>query len=280
MDRRPQVTASSPRIDLDKVAALIREVAAVEILPRFRNLKEGDTRQKSPGDFVTIADESAELALTPGLIALLPGSVVVGEEATAKDSAVMNALAGDAPVWVVDPIDGTGNFAGGNEGFVSMLALIQADDVLASWIYHPVTGEMTIAEKGGGVVIDGRRMAAFQPASDPKGVLAYGSRGVPGIASLVDKRRNRLNQVKSSRAAGIDYVRMAKGEIEFTFFSGIMPWDHAPGAMVIRELGGHIAYIRGDETYRPSQALSAAGILSATSHATWRDVHDKLFGEG
>ncbi len=268
-----------PRVNKEAVADLIREVAAAEILPRFRNLKEGDTRQKSPGDFVTIADESAELALTPGLLAILPGSVVVGEEATAKNPDVMKALAGTAPVWVVDPIDGTGNFASGNEGFVSMLALIQGDDVLASWIFHPVTGQMTIALKGEGVTIDGREIAPFKPVAEPKGVLAYGSRGVPGIAELVDQRRARLNQVKSSRAAGIDYVRMAQGEIDFTYFSGIMPWDHAPGAMVIRELGGHIGYIRGDESYRPSQALQAAGILAAISHDTWRDVHSKLFGE-
>jgi fructose-1,6-bisphosphatase/inositol monophosphatase family enzyme len=268
-----------PRVNKEAVADLIREVAAAEILPRFRNLKEGDTRQKSPGDFVTIADESAELALTPGLLAILPGSVVVGEEATAKNPDVMKALAGTAPVWVVDPIDGTGNFASGNEGFVSMLALIQGDDVLASWIFHPVTGQMTIALKGEGVTIDGREIAPFKPVAEPKGVLAYGSRGVPGIAELVDQRRARLNQVKSSRAAGIDYVRMAQGEIDFTYFSGIMPWDHAPGAMVIRELGGHIGYIRGDESYRPSQALQAAGILAAISPDTWRDVHSKLFGE-
>ncbi|WP_374382760.1 inositol monophosphatase [Dongia sp.] len=273
------MSASLPHVDPVKVADLIREVASVEILPRFRNLKEGDTRQKSPGDFVTIADESAEIALTPLLLDLLPGSVVVGEEATAKDPAVMQALAGAAPVWVVDPIDGTGNFAAGREGFVSMLALIQADDILASWIYHPVTGEMTIAEKGGGVTIDDRRIVPFAPTETPKGILAYGVRGAPGIAAQVDKRRDRLHQVKSARAAGIDYVRMAKGEIDFTFFSGIMPWDHAPGAMIIRELGGHIAYIKGDETYRPSQALAAAGILSATSHATWRNVHETLFGD-
>jgi fructose-1,6-bisphosphatase/inositol monophosphatase family enzyme len=272
-------TSMHPRVDNKAVADLIREVAAVEILPRFRNLKEGDTRQKSPGDFVTIADESAELALTPGLLAILPGSVVVGEEATAKNPDVMKALAGTAPVWVVDPIDGTGNFASGNEGFVSMLALIQGDDVLASWIFHPVTGQMTIALKGEGVTIDGREIAPFKPVAEPKGVLAYGSRGVPGIAELVDQRRARLNQVKSSRAAGIDYVRLAQGEIDFTFFSGIMPWDHAPGAMVIRELGGHIGYIRGDESYRPSQALQAAGILAASSPGIWRDVHSKLFGE-
>ena len=158
------MTGTPPHVDREAVAALIRQVAAVEILPRFRNLKEGDMRQKSPGDFVTIADESAELALTPGLLRILPGSVVVGEEATAKNPAVLNALAGAAPVWVVDPIDGTGNFASGKEGFVSMLALILADDVLASWIYHPVSGQMTIAAKGAGVTIDGR--SSLQPESD------------------------------------------------------------------------------------------------------------------
>lgn len=272
------LTGEHPRIDRDAVADLIRQVAAAEILPRFRNLKEGDTRQKSPGDFVTIADESAELALTPGLLKLLPGSVVVGEEATAKNPDVMKALAGSAPVWVVDPIDGTGNFASGKEGFVSMLALIQADDVLASWIYHPISGQMTIAEKGGGVTIDGKAIARFPaPVAEPKGVLAYGSRGVPGIAALVDRRRDRVTQIKSARAAGIDYVRMAQGELDFTFFSGIMPWDHAPGAMIIRELGGHIGYIRADESYRPSQALDAAGILAANSRSVWRDIHSRLF---
>ncbi|MBL8710304.1 MAG: inositol monophosphatase [Rhodospirillaceae bacterium] len=265
-------------LDSETVADLIRRVAAAEILPRFRNLKDGETRQKSPGDFVTIADESAELALTPELLRILPGSVVVGEEATAKNPDVMRALADPAPVWVVDPIDGTGNFASGQEGFVSMLALIQADDVLASWIYHPVSGEMTMARKGAGVTIDGRRIDPFAaPPREAQGVLAYGQRGAPGIAQMVDRRRGAVTQVKSSRAAGIDYVRMAKGEIDFTFFSGIMPWDHAPGAMIVRELGGQIGYIRADGLYRPSQALSAAGILSANSRDVWRDVHDRLF---
>lgn len=264
-------------VDPARVATLLRDIAVAEILPRFRNLKEGETRQKSPGDFVTIADESAELAITPQLMALLPGSVVVGEEATAKTPGIIDALAGTAPVWVVDPIDGTGNFAAGKEGFVSMLALVQADDILASWIHHPVSGEMTIAVKGGGVTIDGRPAARFSPVREPEGVLAYGQRGVPGIAQMVDRRRDRVAQVKSSRAAGIDYVRMAKGEIDFTFFSGIMPWDHAPGAVIVRELGGHTGYIRADGSYRPSQALQAAGILSASSLDTWRDIHHRLF---
>lgn len=268
----------SIEFDTGKVADLLRRIAEVEILPRFRNLKEGDTRQKSPGDYVTIADETAELAITPELMKLLPGSVVVGEEATAENPNIMQALAEPAPVWVVDPIDGTGNFASGQEGFVSMLALVLADDILASWIYHPVSGEMTIARKGAGVTINDRPVARFTPpATDAKGILAYGQRGAPGIAQMVDRRRASVTQVKSARAAGIDYVRMAKGEIDFAFFSGIMPWDHAPGAMIVRELGGHIGYIRADESYRPSLALTSTGILSATSRNIWRDIHDRLF---
>jgi fructose-1,6-bisphosphatase/inositol monophosphatase family enzyme len=97
---------------------------------------------------------------------------------------------------------------------------------------------------------------------------------------MVEQRRGRVRQAKSSRAAGIDYVRLAKREIDFTFFSGIMPWDHAPGSLVVTALGGQAGYIRGDEVYRPSVALQATGILSARDRATWRDVHMKLFEDG
>lgn len=265
-------------IDLERVANVIRDVAEVEILPRFRNLKAGDTREKSPGDYVTIADESAEIALASRLMDLLPGSVVVGEEATAKDPTVMNALAEIAPAWVIDPIDGTANFAAGREGFVCMLALVQADDILASWIYHPISKQMTMAEQGSGVFINGAKANSFIPTELPKGVLAYGMRGVAGIAEQIDMQRHRLNQVKSARSAGIDYVRMAKGEIDFTFFSGVMPWDHAPGALIIRELGGQISYVKSDGTYKPSQAYSRAGVLSATNSKLWHSTHEILFG--
>src|SRR5437879_2711858 len=109
-------------VDLERVTGLIEETAALEILPRFRKLAAGDIREKEPGDLVTVADEAAEARLTPLLTALLPGSLVLGEEAAAADPKLLNRLLGDHPVWVIDPVDGTGNFAAGRPAFAVMVA--------------------------------------------------------------------------------------------------------------------------------------------------------------
>src|SRR5215475_5254326 len=100
-------------LDLARVTSLIEETAGAEILPRFRKLAAGEIREKTPGDFVTVADEAAEARLTPLLSALLPGSLVLGEEAAAADATLLDRLFDTQPVWVIDPVDGTSNFAEG-----------------------------------------------------------------------------------------------------------------------------------------------------------------------
>src|SRR3954454_4482460 len=140
-------------------AKLLREIALVEVLRRFRQLQKHEIREKSPGDFVTIADEAMEAALAPKLAALLPGSLLVGEEDCARDPSVMRRLASDQPVWVIDPVDGTANFAEGKEQFCSMMALIERDQVLGGWIYDPVTDTTSYAVKGGGAWSAGHRLA-------------------------------------------------------------------------------------------------------------------------
>src|SRR5229473_1330313 len=77
-------------VDSEKVRRLIAEVADEEVMPRFEKLETGDISEKSPGDFVTIADVASERRLTPALRDLLPGSLVVGEEAVAADPAVLD----------------------------------------------------------------------------------------------------------------------------------------------------------------------------------------------
>src|SRR4030095_3156841 len=106
--------------DADRVTRLIQEAAAAEIMPRFRQLAAGDVREKAPGDLVTVADEAVEARLAPALEALLPGSVVVGEEAAAADPNLLNRLFDDQPVWIIDPVDGTSNFAEGRPAFAVM----------------------------------------------------------------------------------------------------------------------------------------------------------------
>jgi fructose-1,6-bisphosphatase/inositol monophosphatase family enzyme len=266
--------APDPRI----VAELMREIALVEVLPRFRQLARHEIREKSPGDFVTVADEAMEAALAPRLAALMPGSLLVGEEDCARDPDVMHRLASDQPIWVIDPVDGTANFAAGREGFCVMLALLERDEVLAGWIYDPLTDQSSYAVRGGGAWHDGRRMTAPTTDNAYRGVLAVGFKGDKAVAQRVQKRRDRVHQVKSVRCAGIEYLRLARGEVDFLMFTGTMPWDHAPGAAIIQELGGHISYLDG-RGYRPSAALEAGGILAARDRATWEEAHRRLLAD-
>src|SRR5919108_1322934 len=164
-----------PSIDVNAVAALIAEVAAEEIQPRFRNLATHEQREKAPGDIVTIADERAEAALTPRLIDLVPGSIVIGEEAAAKDPELVRRLSKDQVAWIVDPVDGTANFAEGKAVFCSMVALVRGDELIASWIHLPTTGQTAIAERGAGATFDGARIPILARTSDAlAGVVGVG----------------------------------------------------------------------------------------------------------
>ncbi|CAM5267068.1 3'(2'),5'-bisphosphate nucleotidase CysQ [Streptomyces badius] len=119
---------------LAEVEAAVRAAAAAEIVPRHRKLAAHEIIEKSgPHDLVTAADRLAEEHLTAALTKLLPGSVVVGEESVHADPAVYDALGGDAPVWIVDPVDGTRQFVRGEAGFCTLVALAQHGEIHASW---------------------------------------------------------------------------------------------------------------------------------------------------
>jgi fructose-1,6-bisphosphatase/inositol monophosphatase family enzyme len=112
----------------------MRAAAADIIMPRFQSLQEGEIDEKDGGELVTIADIETEKWLTARLPDLLPGSVVVGEEAVFADKDLFSRLAGEDPVWVIDPIDGTWNFAHGRETFAILIALVYRGDVISGWV--------------------------------------------------------------------------------------------------------------------------------------------------
>jgi fructose-1,6-bisphosphatase/inositol monophosphatase family enzyme len=264
-------------VDVDAVAALIAEVAATEIQPRFRNLASHERREKAPGDIVTIADERAEAALTPRLIGLVPGSIVIGEEAAAKDPELVRRLSKDQVAWIVDPVDGTANFAEGKAEFVSMVALARGDELIASWIHLPTTGQTAIAERGSGATFDGERMARLTPETErPTGVIAVGKFSSPTLHPRAETLRREVKQIKSLRCAGLDYLRLAQGELDFILFGRAWPWDHAPGVLLVAEAGGVGSHGDGSP-YRPSETLTAPGVLTARSTPVWRWVLDRVY---
>lgn len=260
----------------ETVAALLREVAADIILPRFQKLASGEIIEKTPGELVTIADREAEARLDPALRALLPGSVVVGEEAHAADESVLARLSGTEPVWVIDPVDGTANFAAGRAPFGVMVALVRGGETVAGWIYDPQTDEMATAERGGGAFVDGRRLAM-----SPEIIAWKDLRGAALSRFFTGLERETI--IKASAGMGAllpgfacaarEYVEIAAARQHFAAFRRVLPWDHAPGVLLVLEAGGVAKKLDG-RAYRPADM--SPGLLMAQNEEMWNLVRQRL----
>jgi fructose-1,6-bisphosphatase/inositol monophosphatase family enzyme len=241
-----------------EVAALVVATADAAILPRFRALAEGDIALKGPNDYVTAADLDAEARLTPALAALLPGSAVVGEEAVAKDRGVLDRLGEPAPVWIVDPLDGTANFAAGRTPFCSIVALAVGGVPLAGWVYEPATRDLLTAVRGGGARFNGRpaRLTASVRAS------IYGK-----TLRRRAEESGRFGEFVDERCAGAVYLDLARGRIGLACFTRTLPWDHAAGSLAVAEMGGMAAFLDDQAPYDARRHVGP--LLHAASRDSW-----------
>ncbi len=263
----------------EKAASLIVEVAADKILPRFRQLSDEEIEDKGGGDPVTIADIEAEKALTPQLKDLLPGSKVIGEEAVHETPQLLDLLDSPDPVWIIDPVDGTKNFAEDSPEFVVIVALAKAGETIAGWIYQPTEGRMTIAEKGSGAYEGAARLAASTTHDLPAMNAAIHT------GKLVKERRPELLErakiFKSNEplyCAGLVYQKLARGELDCAFYGRTKPWDHAAGALILEEAGGHTAFTNNKERYEVDRG-DRLGLLAASSQSVWDRVHTDIIGD-
>jgi fructose-1,6-bisphosphatase/inositol monophosphatase family enzyme len=266
--------------EIESVLTLLRQVSATEIMPRFRNLTAADIRTKSgPQDPVTVADEAAEAALAAGLRALFPGSDVIGEEAVAANPDLLNRLAHPGPVWLVDPIDGTANYASDLPLFGVILALVEADAVLAGFIHDPVGGDTAVAIAGGGAWMQAQggarkplRVAAALPVGEMTGSVSWRFLPEP-LRSRVLGRLDRLAATPDYRCAAHQYRMLAAGHCHMQLFRKLLPWDHAAGVLLHREAGGYAAHFDGSP-YLPSKTMG--GLLLAPDARSWLELKNAL----
>jgi fructose-1,6-bisphosphatase/inositol monophosphatase family enzyme len=257
-------------LDFSQVADLIRDVAAAELLPRFRNLSKDDVRQKRPDDFVTVADVAAEQRLASGLAKILPGVPVVGEEAVEDDAGLLDLIGRPGRMcWIVDPLDGTANFAAGKATFAIIVALVEDRRTIGGWIFDVPNGRMAIARAGQGVTLDGTPMIGSAPAGAPDGFVGY------KVIKAFDKQlpaadRKRLGRVSTLRCAGVEYLEILSGRAAFSLYRITKPWDHAAGALMMAEAGGRSLRLDGSP-YEPAQPIKS-GIISAASQVALAEV--------
>lgn len=270
-------------IQPDKIATIIREVAEDKIVPRFQQLKEGDVRTKSgPGDLVTIADEEAEIELSRILPDILPGSFVIGEEAVSSGKILREMLQeSDEYIWIVDPVDGTHNFAHGIPKFGTMVALVKGGEKIGAWIYQIPTQKMVSAQRGQGVQINGEAIAkpaVPAPDADFKTMRAFISRKYmpPAIRPYVEEKIKLLDDAKTHFCCAWEYVSLVEGRRAFSIYKRIEPWDHLAGVLLLEEQGCFVR--KWDKTPYTARDLNG-GLINAPSEELWDRIYKEFLAE-
>lgn len=257
------------------VADLMRQVAADIVMPRFRNLADHQVEEKGPDDFVTIADKESEIRLSEGLTQILKEAGVVGEEACAADPTVLD-MAGHGLNWIIDPIDGTGNFSAGHPPFGIMVALVDDGEILAGWIFDPIRQRMCHGALGKGAFVNEVATTARPSgAALPIAALATYFMTPEQRAEMKNKSEGKFETVEIPRCAAEQYPRIVLGENDLTVFERSLPWDHAAGAIFLNEAGGRLSRTDGTP-YRVGD--DRRGLLGAASPQLWDEAARILFG--
>ena len=256
------------------VSALIRDVAARIVMPRFRQLDPSQIEEKEPDELVTIADRESEEALSEAVLRLLPGSRVVGEEGCSADPGLIGTI-GDGLVWIIDPIDGTANFAAGETPFGIMVALADNGITQAAWLFDPVKDRMCHAALGQGAFMDGERVHS-RGSGEAVPVAGLSVRYLPpDMREDVERRAaGKLRCVAIPRCAAEQYPRVILGQNDVALFWRTHAWDHAPGALILSEAGGRVARLDGT-LYAPAQ--TGTGMLAAATPELWDQAAAILF---
>ncbi|OUL99813.1 inositol monophosphatase family protein [Variovorax sp. JS1663] len=267
--------------DLDVLLRAIAAAASDEVLPRFRRVQASAIRQKTSAfDIVTEADEAAECAIAECLASAFPGAEVIGEEAAGRDPRLLDRIGSAELAFVIDPLDGTKNFASGVPLFGVMGAVLERGEVVAGVIHDPVCRSSALAFRGAGAwLVDaeaGRtalRVAAPVPVHEMEGVAGTNFLPEP-LRSTVNANLSRLGMTCWLRCAAHEYRLAAAGHCHVLFYNRLMPWDHAAGWLIHREAGGYSAHFDGSG-YLPSH--TSGGLLCTPDEASWQAVRQALF---
>lgn len=260
------------------VQALMHDASQQAILPRWQQLAAHEVEAKETGgtlpDVVTIADREAEAVLSDGLSRLLPEAAIVGEEACHADPAVFERLSGEL-CWIVDPLDGTNNFAAGRPPFGILIALAERGEAIAGWIFDCLSGRFCHAERGGGAFVEGERVMARETGAQPpiaaNSLIYMRAERREAVRAAIEPR---YTLVDIPRCAAEQYPRLVLGENDVAIFERTLPWDHAAGALFVNEAGGKVARPDGspyrvDEHARP-------GLIGAASERLWEELAGRL----
>ncbi|MEQ8825870.1 MAG: inositol monophosphatase family protein [Filomicrobium sp.] len=215
---------------------------------------------KGPANFVTAADLRAEEILFKELSKARAGYGFLMEERGEVEGADKTHR------WIVDPLDGTTNFMHSIPLFAISIALEREGELVAGVIYNPVSDELYTAERGKGAFLNDRRLRVAGRRDIDACVVATGipHRGRPQHDLFRKELHTLMGKVAGLRrtgAASIDLAWTAAGRFDAFWERNLGPWDMAAGTVLVREAGGHVSGLEGEDNI-----LQSGNILAANSY--------------
>ena len=239
-------------------AALKAAKAAGEIQTGlFGNLK--DIKKKGEIDLVTEADIRSEKAIVEILRENFPDDGFMTEESA--------AIAGVSErVWIVDPLDGTTNYAHSFPFFAVSIALQVKGEIVIGSVFNPILGELFQATKGQGATLNGLSIRVTPTTLLKESLLATGfpyniHKDYRDVLNIFEQMLTRAQGVRRPGSAAIDLCYVACGRFDGFWEQGLNPWDTAAGSLIVQEAGGMVSGYKG-EAYSPYRKT----ILAANPH--------------
>src|SRR5262249_37495891 len=260
-DRAPQMLRSA----LLNVMLQAARKAARSLKRDFGEVERLQVSLKGPANFVSAADRRAEEILYEELTKARPGYGFLGEEGGRR------AGSDKTNTWIVDPLDGTTNFLHGIPQFAISIALERDGVVVAGLIYNPANDELFTAERGKGAFLNDRRLrvAARTRLEDAVVACALPHRGRGGLAEFRKEFvlvQEKVVGLRPYGAPALHLPRGAAGRLHAYWERKLPPSGLAAGILMVREAGGFVSDIDGDD------AMLTKGHIVAGNEAMHRDL--------
>jgi myo-inositol-1(or 4)-monophosphatase len=241
--------------------------AARSLKRDFGEIEKLQVSLKGPANFVTAADRRAEEILRTELTKARPGYGFHGEEGGRHEGT------DQTHTWIVDPLDGTTNFLHGIPQFAISIGLDRSGTIVAGVIYNPATDELFTAERGKGAFVNDQRLRVAARKRMVEAVVACGlphhgrgdlALGIKELAAVQDK----VAGLRRFGAAALDLAFVAAGRFDIYWERNLSPWDMAAGLLMVRESGGYVTDLDGND------AMFAKGHIIAGNEM----LHKELLG--
>lgn len=249
----------------------VRQVGDEVVMPFFQKAAR---LSKADGSTLTEADIAAQAALEIELRKVLDVPLL-GEEMT-REQQQAQWDSGTQGLWVVDPIDGTANFANGMPYFALAVALVKQGKPVLAAVYAPMLGEMFTAELGKGSWRNGERLPLNPHVPELKDALAgVDFKRLPAGFGEVLAREHPFYSQRNLGSAALEICYVASGYLDIYLHGGLMLWDFAAASLILNEAGGHAGRLElpaesdfwSGDVFRKSVVAAKTPELFQTWHA-------------